>query len=497
VSGGIDPTYLALTPKTSGPQGFINPLWLDNSDFLRSEKIYISQGTTGGLTNPILKMENTNSAGSTGGSVAMEVYKNKPSGATAGDVLFNQSVYGNDSALNKQEYTRISHTIRDSATSGEDGSIEFGCFVAGSFANFLQINGLENEINFTKPLDMVGNNIRSSTGSMTITTVASTGLGNITAIARGDVSVGATGSGSVSLTATGSGSVSLTSGTGGGAVNISGLAVNLTSNGTAGDKTTLTSATTIDLVPTTAIRTDSNITNTSVGGNKIDFAGGSADLLFDINKEKVRLHWNDASAETATILIDNQYDTTSNIAMTFTTTTGDVTTKIDNIATSQSVFLNDTRTGENKSITLDNNPNSNENRIDMVKNAGGGIVAQSKISNQTNSQLLFLTQTASGGATNKTIQLSNTTAGSLIYDNTEDNNGLTITSTNTNITLQTTSITSGQGDIIIAPSQNGSANGQLIFTGASLQDTTSTGSSGQYLKIVLNGTTYKIPLDNN
>jgi hypothetical protein len=165
--------------------------------------------------------------------------------------------------------------------------------------------------------------------------------------------------------------------------------------------------------------------------------------------------------------------------------------------TTQKILLNDDRTAENKSITIDNNPNSNENKIDLVKNAGGGVVAQSGISNQTNTQLLLLTQTASGGATNKTIHLSNTTAGSLIYDNTVDNNGLTITSTNTNITLQTSSTTVGQGDIIIAPSQNGLANGQLIFTGASLEDTTSTGSSGKYLKIVLNGTTYKIPLDNN
>ena len=37
----------------------------------------------------------------------------------------------------------------------------------------------------------------------------------------------------------------------------------------------------------------------------------------------------------------------------------------------------------------------------------------------------------------------------------------------------------------------------ITFTGASLEDTTSTGTSGKYLKIVLNGTTYKIPLDNN
>ena len=42
VEGGIDPTYLALTPQASGPTGFTNPLWVDISGNLRSEKILIS-----------------------------------------------------------------------------------------------------------------------------------------------------------------------------------------------------------------------------------------------------------------------------------------------------------------------------------------------------------------------------------------------------------------------------------------------------------------------
>ena len=41
VTGGIDPIYLALTPQTSGPQGFTNPLWVDNIGNLRSDKILI------------------------------------------------------------------------------------------------------------------------------------------------------------------------------------------------------------------------------------------------------------------------------------------------------------------------------------------------------------------------------------------------------------------------------------------------------------------------
>jgi len=185
VEGGIDPTYLALTPQASGPTGFTNPLWVDISGNLRSEKIYISQSATGGAANPILKMENTSATG----PVAMEVYKNTPTAGLVGDVLFNQSVYGTDASLNKQEFTRITHTIRDATSGGEDGSIEMGCFVNGTYANFLQLNAFENEINSLKPIDLVGNNIRSSTGSTTITTLLSAGLGNITATAKGSLTL--------------------------------------------------------------------------------------------------------------------------------------------------------------------------------------------------------------------------------------------------------------------------------------------------------------------
>ena len=54
VEGGIDPTYLALTPGPIGPQGFINPLWLDASNNLRSEQILLDDGVsliTNTLTN--------------------------------------------------------------------------------------------------------------------------------------------------------------------------------------------------------------------------------------------------------------------------------------------------------------------------------------------------------------------------------------------------------------------------------------------------------------
>jgi hypothetical protein len=117
--------------------------------------VKITNSNAGGQANPTLTLTNTNATG----SVALEVYKNKPTAGTNGDVLFNQSVYGKDNGNAKQEYTRISHTIRDNIGGTEDGSIEFSAFRAGAINTFIQINGVENEVNILKPLDMGSNNI--------------------------------------------------------------------------------------------------------------------------------------------------------------------------------------------------------------------------------------------------------------------------------------------------------------------------------------------------
>lgn len=443
--------------------------------------------TAGGLVNPLLTLINSNATG----SVAMEIYKAKPTAGSSGDVLFNQSVYGKDSGNLKQEYTRTTHTIRDATGGGEDGSIEFACFVNGAVATFLQLNGVENEINSLKPIDMVGNNIRSSTGSMTLTTALSTGLGNITAVAKGDVAISSSASGSVSLT----------SGGGGGAVNLSGLAVNITSNGTAGDKTTLTSATTINLVPTTAILTDSKITTLSdTTGSSVDFGSASVDNRFALDENGLLFNQLFSAPVDKINIIDIKNDATAGdnyinqIQTDNLTGTGVQTQNICNLTT-QKIIINDNRTTDSKNITIDNNSNIGENRIELIQNSGAGI-NQSGIINTAGTQFLSLSHTdISSFAKAVSLRQDTSGTGKLQYDNTIDTSAFEISSNNTNLTLQTSSIISGQGDIIIAPSQNGSANGQLVFTGASLQSNTSGGNSGEHLVIVLNGTTYKIKLE--
>jgi hypothetical protein len=166
--------------------------------------ITLNDTDTGGLINPILTLNNTNATG----SVCMEIYKNKPTIGTAGDILFNQSVYGKDTNNTKQEYSRVTHTLRDPTNSAEDASIELGVVQGGTIQTYLQLNGFDNDVNCLKTLDMNGNNIKSDTGSLLISTASSSGDGVIALTSK------TAATGSITLTANGGGNISITSGSG-------------------------------------------------------------------------------------------------------------------------------------------------------------------------------------------------------------------------------------------------------------------------------------------
>jgi hypothetical protein len=175
----------------------------------------ITQTGAGGGTNPALRLVNQNATG----SVATEIYKNKPTAGTASDVLHTQSVFGKDSTNAKQEYTRITHTIREATAGTEDGSIEMGCFTNGTFQNYIQMNGNDptnGEVNILRPLDLTGNDIKTTTGSMAITTASSSGTGNLDITCKNNATL--TTGGTTTLTS--SGEITITNSAGSGDINI-------------------------------------------------------------------------------------------------------------------------------------------------------------------------------------------------------------------------------------------------------------------------------------
>jgi len=136
-----------------------------------SSQITFSNPSAGSSATPQLLLTNTNSTG----AVFTEIYKAKPTAGANGEVLHQQSVFGKDSTNNKQEYTRITHTIRDATGGAEDGSLELGCVTNGSYANYIQFNANDapiGEVNIFRPLDFIG-------GSDANSTIKTSGTGSV------------------------------------------------------------------------------------------------------------------------------------------------------------------------------------------------------------------------------------------------------------------------------------------------------------------------------
>jgi hypothetical protein len=121
----------------------------------------ITNSFAGGQANPLFTLTNTNATG----SVALEVYKDKGIAGTAGDVLFNQSIYGKNSANVKEEYARITSTIRNPAApaAGADGDYVVNVAYNDVLTPMLTLNG------------NTGNILGAASASTNLTTTINTG----------------------------------------------------------------------------------------------------------------------------------------------------------------------------------------------------------------------------------------------------------------------------------------------------------------------------------
>ena len=107
-------------------------------------------------------------------------------------------MYGLDASAQKTEFSRI-QTKAENVTSGnEDGTLSIFNSVNGTLAETFNFNGGQNENNSFRPLDLNGNALRSSTGDLTLnpsagslilSSTASTGTGDITASAKGAITL--------------------------------------------------------------------------------------------------------------------------------------------------------------------------------------------------------------------------------------------------------------------------------------------------------------------
>lgn len=522
----------AAYPPISGAGDLQAVLTAGNTATGASATIGLTNSGVGYTSNPSLKLYNSNAtAGNLTGVPSVEFYKNGRNTAV-NDIVMSQQYNALDYTGVKTTFGKIECSVTGaSVPTGNDAALDFYTCVNGANNIVFRMNGADNENNSFRPLDMVGNAIKTSTLNLSVDATASSGTGNIVLAPK---------------TATG------------GIVDIQGDAtLTGTRDITFGGGTTITNVIDrtgllIQNVNTQSIYQDANcnlvetdtpanslFTNTNTPQSqlirRIDLTSGN-----DVQKNlsdlvKTRLDYTDvATGDTSSIRLENDLASLNNVigqnyttggvggavleTILQTTPSGNHRLSMTNSNTNFSTILSTTQlnindTTNNKNIVIDNNPSSTQNRIDFFKNDGGGISTQLAVVNGTGLQTIALAHT--DNAVSKSLGIQNTRAGDglISWNNTIDASPFNIT-TNQDLNLSSTKaggsaqlssaggvqITGDAGINLLTTLPASAISFQtegLTFTGASLQAGSSTGSSGQYLIINLNGTTYKIPLDNN
>ena len=161
---------------TAGAGTLQQTLDLGNGATGANAKISLTDTGLGGVALPIMTLYNSDTGT---GSSAIKLQKNSSTNGTAiGEISFQAKTAEVGNPV--KEYARIAGTIRNNASANVDGSIAISGRVNDVLTEFARFNGADSENNFFLPLDMNGQDIKTSSGNMTISTASSTGTGRIT-----------------------------------------------------------------------------------------------------------------------------------------------------------------------------------------------------------------------------------------------------------------------------------------------------------------------------
>jgi hypothetical protein len=183
-----------------------NTFLTSNTAGATNPNIFESSGVES-ATNPLVRLDNTNA---TTNPAILELYKSGKVGASS-DVVSAINFFGKDNAGIKSQFGGIETIITGAGVGNVDGAMDFYTSVNGIKSLVWRMNGADNENNSFRPLDMNGNDIKTSSGDMTITTGASSGTGNLSLASKGTTTLTSTGAVSITNSA-GSGDITLSTG---------------------------------------------------------------------------------------------------------------------------------------------------------------------------------------------------------------------------------------------------------------------------------------------
>jgi hypothetical protein len=106
--------------------------------------------------------------------------------SVAGDVIGAISTWADDGAGNSREWSRIQTKTENVSGGNQDGTLSIFNSVNGTVSETFNFNGGQNENNSFRPLDLNGNALRTTSGSMTIDTSPSSTAGAVLTLATKD-----------------------------------------------------------------------------------------------------------------------------------------------------------------------------------------------------------------------------------------------------------------------------------------------------------------------
>ena len=212
------------------------PLSVNTGSFITN-----TSGRVGAVSQPSFVFD---SANATAGSYPAIKIDRSSGNYSAGDTLGAISMWGRDSAGTSREWSRLQTKTENVGASNQDATLSIFNSVNGVVSETFNFNGGQNENNSFRPLDMNGNNIRTSSGNLTIDTTASTGPGILTLSALQSVLINSGGGSNIALN-TSSGNFTLNTGTTGG-IQLTGTAL---TSGSAGGNSGLHLVITINGTP--------------------------------------------------------------------------------------------------------------------------------------------------------------------------------------------------------------------------------------------------------
>jgi hypothetical protein len=135
---------------------------------------FSSQSGTSATPNFIFKEASPTAVG------ACVIRMDKAVAPTAGNAISAISSYALDGTATPREWSRIQTKVENVVGGNQDGTMSFFASVNGTVSEVFNLNGAQNENNSFRPLDMNGNNIRTTSSDMTITSATSSGTGRMT-----------------------------------------------------------------------------------------------------------------------------------------------------------------------------------------------------------------------------------------------------------------------------------------------------------------------------